>query len=147
MFTFSKNSITRLASVNPQLAAVARRALELSPVDFAVVQGNRTLEDQQKLYGKGRTAAQCVAAGVPAICARPGEAKVTWTMKSNHIGGRAIDVCPMVDGQLVWDDNGKRGLWPKVAAAFKQAAQELNVPIKWGGDWEKTKDRPHFELA
>lgn len=145
-FVFGKNSVTRLSTVNPALQAVARRALELSQVDFAVVQGNRTVDDQKRLYGKGRTAAQCVAKGVPAIYARPGEAKVTWTLNSNHIGGNAIDVCPLVEGELCWDDNGKRNLWPKVAAAFKQAAKELGIGITWGGDWVQNKDRPHFEL-
>lgn len=146
-FRFSKNSLARLATVEPALQRVAQRALEISCVDFVVVQGNRTLDEQKRLYGKGRTAAQCTAKGVPASYARPNEAKVTWTLNSNHIGGRAIDVAPYVDGGINWDDNGKLGLWPKIAAAFKQAADELGVSIVWGGDWTTTKDRPHFELT
>lgn len=146
-FKFSKNSLARLATVDPRLQSVAKRALELSTVDFVVVQGTRTLDEQKRLYGKGRTAAQCTAKGVPASYARPGEAKVTWTLNSNHIGGRAIDVAPYVNGAINWDDNGKLGVWPKIAAAFKQAAKELKIDIEWGGDWTTTKDRPHFELA
>lgn len=146
-FRFSKASLDCLATVDPAMQAVARRALEISQVDFVVVQGNRTLDEQKRLYGKGRTAAQCVAKGVPAAYARPTEAKVTWTLNSNHIGGKAIDVAPYVDGGIQWDDSGKRGLWPKIAAAFKQAAKELNIRITWGGDWTTTKDRPHFELT
>lgn len=145
-FRFSKASLDRLATVDPALQKVAHRALELSPIDFVVVQGNRTLDEQKRLYGKGRTAAQCRAKGVPIEYARPGEAKVTWTLNSNHIGGKAVDVAPYVDGGIQWDDSGKRGLWPKIAAAFKQAAKELGVPITWGGDWTTTVDRPHFEL-
>lgn len=146
-YKFSSNSLARLATVDPNLQRVARRALELSTVDFVVVQGNRTLDEQKRLYGKGRTAAQCVTKGVPATYAKPGEAKVTWTLNSNHIGGRAIDVAPYVDGRINWDDNGRLGLWPKIALAFKQAAKELGVPIQWGGDWTTTVDRPHFELS
>jgi len=146
-YKFGDMSLARLSTVNPRLQAVARRALELSTVDFAVVQANRSHNDQCKLYGKGRTVAQCLAKNVPAVYAAPTEAKVTWTMDSNHIGGNAIDVCPSVDGTLCWDDNGKRGLWQPIADAFKQAAKELNVPITWGGDWQKgQRDRPHFEL-
>jgi peptidoglycan L-alanyl-D-glutamate endopeptidase CwlK len=33
-----------------------------------------------------------------------------------------------------------------VADAFKKAAQELKVPIVWGGDWRTFKDGPHIEL-
>lgn len=146
-FRFSQNSLNRLATVDPALQRVAKRALELSSIDFVVVQGNRTKDEQMRLFGKGRTAAQCTAKGVPASYARPSEAKVTWTLNSNHIGGRAIDVAPYVNGGVNWDDNGKLGLWSKIAAAFKQAAKELNVPIVWGGDWTTTKDRPHFELT
>jgi len=146
-FKFSKASLDRLATVEPSLQAVAHRALALSKVDFVVTQGNRTRDEQMRLYGKGRTAAQCRAKGIPASYAQPGERKVTWTLKSNHIGGRAIDVAPYVKGGINWDEDGKLGLWPKIAAAFKQAAKELNVPIEWGGDWTDTVDRPHFELA
>jgi peptidoglycan L-alanyl-D-glutamate endopeptidase CwlK len=33
-----------------------------------------------------------------------------------------------------------------VADAFKRAANELGVPIVWGGDWPKFRDGPHIEL-
>jgi peptidoglycan L-alanyl-D-glutamate endopeptidase CwlK len=148
-FKFSQNSLNRLATVHPDLQRVARRALELSPVDFAITQGRRTLDEQRRLYGKGRTAAQCVRVGVPAEYARPSEAKVTWVKpeNGNHLSGRALDVAPYIRGKLEYDDNGKLGLWPKIAKAFKDAARELDVSIEWGGDWEGTKDRPHFELV
>ena len=45
------------------------------------------------------------------------------------------------DGALAFD-------WPLyhiLAPAVKQAANELAVPLVWGGDWE-WKDGPHFEL-
>lgn len=145
-YKFGQRSLAVLATVHPDLQRVAKRAIQITEVDFGIAQGNRTLDEQKRLYGKGRTAAQCVAKGVPAAYARPTEAKVTWTLNSNHIGGRAIDVAPYVDGGIQWDDSGKRGLWPKIAAAFKQAAKELNIPITWGGDWTTTVDRPHFEL-
>lgn len=148
-FKFSQNSLNRLATVHPDLQRVARRALELSPVDFAITQGRRTLDEQRRLYGKGRTAAQCVRVGVPEEYARPGEAKVTWVKpeNGNHLSGRALDVAPYIRGKLEYDDNGKLGLWTKIAKAFKDAARELDVSIEWGGDWEGTKDRPHFELV
>lgn len=146
-FRFSRTSLDRLATVHPDMQRVTKRALELSPVDFSVTQGRRTLDEQKRLYGKGRTAAQCRAAGVPESYAKPSERVVTWTLNSNHLSGNAVDVAPFVNGALQYDDSGKLGLWPKIAAAFKQAARELDVPIVWGGDWKKTIDRPHFELV
>lgn len=146
-FILGKNSLNRLATVDPRLQAVVKRAIQITCVDFAVVQGNRTRDEQARLYGKGRTAAQMSAKGLPASYAKPSEAKVTWTMNSNHIGGRAVDLAPYVDGAINWDDSGRRGFWPKIAAAMRQAAAEQGVKIKWGGDWKGTPDRPHFELA
>jgi hypothetical protein len=32
------------------------------------------------------------------------------------------------------------------AEVFKNAADELNIPIVWGGDWKSFKDGPHYEL-
>lgn len=146
-YNFSQNSINRLATVHPDMQKVARRAIQISPVDFSITQGKRTLDEQKRLYGKGRTAAQCRAKGVPAEYARPQDQVVTWTLNSNHLSGNAIDVAPYINGKLEYDDNGKLGLWPKIAKAFKDAARELGVSIEWGGDWTKTKDRPHFELV
>ena len=131
-FTLSARSRSRLVGVHPDLVRVANLAIRLTTVDFVVVQGNRTQAEQDALYAQGRT--------------KPGKV-VTWTRNSNHIGGRAIDVAPWVNGAVEWDDNGKLGLWPRIAEAFKSAAKELGVEIVWGGDWKTTKDRPHFELV
>lgn len=146
-FVLGKNSLTRLSTVDPRLQAVVKRAIQISTVDFTVTQGNRTRDEQARLYGQGRTAAQMSAKGLNPSYARPNERQVTWTMNSNHIGGRAVDVAPYVNGGINWDENGKLGYWPKIAAAMRQAARELKTPIKWGGDWEGTPDRPHFELV
>jgi len=30
---------------------------------------------------------------------------------------------------------------------MKQAAEELNVDMDWGGDWKSFPDGPHYQLA
>lgn len=120
MFTFSKRSIKNLTDVHPDLEAVARRALEITEVDFVVIEGRRSLARQKQL----------VAAGA------------SQTLNSRHLTGHAIDLAAWVGGTIRWD-------WPlyhKLAKAMKQAAQELQVPIVWGGDWRTFRDGPHFEL-
>jgi len=119
-FTFSARSRTRLANVHPDLVRVVERALQLTEVDFAVTEGFRTEARQREL----------VAAGA------------SRTMNSRHLTGHAVDLAPVIAGQIRWD-------WPpfhQLAAAMKQAAAELQVPIVWGGDWRTFKDGPHFEL-
>jgi peptidoglycan L-alanyl-D-glutamate endopeptidase CwlK len=118
----------KLVGVKPALVKLVRRAAELSKQPFMVVQGNRTLAQQKAIYAQGRT--------------KPGPI-VTWTLKSSHIGGRAIDYAALVNGKISW--NPKH--YPAIAKAFKQAAKELKTPIIWGGDWKKTKDWGHIQLA
>lgn len=131
-YKLSDRSLKILSTVKPDLQKVVNRAIEISEVDFGVIQGNRTQQQQDELYAQGRT--------------KPGQ-KVTWTRNSRHIGGYAVDLLPFLNGKAEWDNNGKLGLWPKIAKAMKQASSELNIPITWGGDWERTPDRPHFELV
>jgi peptidoglycan L-alanyl-D-glutamate endopeptidase CwlK len=119
-FTFSARSERNLAGVHPDLVRVVRRALQLSPIDFAVTEGRRTKKKQ----------AQLVASGA------------SQTMNSRHLTGHAVDIAPYTAGSMRWD-------WPLfhlLAAAMKAAAKELGVAIVWGGDWRTFKDGPHFEL-
>lgn len=152
-FALGQHSIDKLVGVNQRLQqivqiAAGKLAALPTPIYIAVVQGNRTLDQQMRIYGEGRTAQECRTAGVPESYALPGEKVVTWTLHSNHIGGNAIDVCAMVNGALEWDDDGELGLWPQIAAAMHAAADEVGVPLYWGGDWlDKRKDRPHFSLV
>lgn len=120
-FRWSTRSLQSLAGVEPRLVSVASRALEITPVDFVVTEGRRSLERQRQLLAAG----------------------ATRTLKSKHLDGRAIDVAAVIDGQIRWD-------WPlyrRIADAFKQAAREQGVGLVWGGDWRSFKDGPHFEVT
>ena len=119
-FRFSRRSEKNLEGVNPQLVAVARRALELTEVDFGVTEGLRSKYRQKQLVAAGKS----------------------QTMNSRHLTGDAVDVVAYVNGQVSWE-------WPlyeAIARAFYQAADELNTPIVWGGSWTTLKDGPHFQL-
>lgn len=119
-FKLSKRSRTNLVGVHPDLVRVVELAITLTDVDFAVIEGVRTVERQRELYAKG----------------------ASKTMNSRHISGHAVDLAAFVGSTLRWD----WPLYPRIAAAMKQAARQLNVPLIWGGDWISFKDGPHFEL-
>lgn len=147
-FRFSQRSLSNLATVHPDLRRLAQRALELSDVDFTVIQGLRTRDQQAKLYGQGRTAAQIRAQGLPPHYAQPNAPRVTNTMNSNHMSGRALDFAPYV-GRIILPQKPTAAeieLFRSVANAFKAAAMELCLPIEWGGDWKSFKDYPHIEM-
>lgn len=119
-FTLSVKSEERLRGVHPDLQRVVRRALTLTPIDFVVIEGLRTLERQRYLLAKG----------------------ATQTLKSRHLTGHAVDIAPLVDGKASWDWTHYHPL----AAAMKNAAKAEGVPIEWGGDWKTLKDGPHWQL-
>jgi hypothetical protein len=59
--------------------------------------------------------------------------------KHNSIPSKAIDVCPL---PIDWTNTDA---FKKLGQIFKDKANELNIKISWGGDWQ-WKDFPHFEL-
>jgi peptidoglycan LD-endopeptidase CwlK len=133
----NERSEKNLVGVHPNLEKVVRRAAEI--VAMQVIEGVRTQKRQDELYAQGRT--------------KPGN-KVTWTRTSNHFVnpktkfGHAVDCTPL---PLDWND-GKA--FQKMADAMFQASKELNIPIRWGADWDRDgkprergeTDSPHFEL-
>ncbi len=117
-FILGDRSTKNLVGVNADLVKVVKRALELSPVDFTVIEGLRTKERQAELLEKG----------------------FTRTMSSRHIIGQAVDIVPL---PVDWNNPKPFGL---VAEAMKKAADELGVKITWGGDWKTFKDLPHYQI-
>ncbi len=124
-------SVTRLQGVHPDLVAIVNRAAEITVQPFIITEGLRTLERQKKLL----------------------EAGASWTLRSRHLTGHAVDVAAFIDmdgsGDYTKQDN-IRWDWPlytTISIAMKDAARELNLPIEWGGDWKpRNKDGPHFQL-
>jgi peptidoglycan L-alanyl-D-glutamate endopeptidase CwlK len=53
-----------------------------------------------------------------------------------------VDIAVFINGKLTWEFDK----YKQVADHIKQVANELNIPIVWGGDWKSFKDGPHFEL-
>ncbi len=52
----------------------------------------REQADQFRLYGKGRSAEQLMKEGIPSLYADPTAKQVTWTTKSQHMTGSAVDL-------------------------------------------------------
>lgn len=129
MYKLGKNSLKRLKGVNSDLVLIVVRAIQITKVDFAVIEGVRTPERQKELYEEG----------------------ATKTLSSNHLTGNAVDLAPWVEGQIPWKD---REAFKAVAEAMLKAGSELGISIRWGGDWDRDGDSgdetfydgPHFEL-
>ena len=116
-WVLSSRSRERLAGVKPDLADTVKRALELSPIDFGVSEGKRTLERQKLLVSQG----------------------ASQTMKSKHLTGDAVDLVGYLDGHVSWE----MPIYCKIADAVRQAAIETGVSIRWGGAWQARDIRLH----
>ncbi len=137
-FQLGSRSETNLIGVHYELVNVVKLALLISEVDFSVIEGLRTIERQRELFAKGRSA--------------PGRI-VTWTMKSKHIDGLAVDLLPINPATGKGDWNFAAG-FKEISSAMFAAAERLDVAIRWGSDWNRNGiagekgeiDSPHFEL-
>jgi peptidoglycan L-alanyl-D-glutamate endopeptidase CwlK len=116
----SQKSIDRLTGLHPHLADIVRRAIDITPLDFAVLEGVRSKARQAELMAAG----------------------ASQTMNSRHLTGHAVDLGAYVAGSLRWD-------WPlyyKLNDVMQQAAKDNGVRIEWGGAWKRFPDGPHFQL-
>ena len=108
-FTLSQRSLDRLEGVHDDMVRVVKKAIDLTKVDFGVICGLRTIEEQKALVDKG----------------------ASQTMKSKHIDGLAVDLMAYVGGRASWELN----LYDDIADAMKEAAKLEDVPIRWGAAW------------
>jgi len=109
-FKLSPRSLTALEGVDVRLVRVVRRAIEVTKIDFAVIEGRRTPERQRELFEKGAS-----------------------QIKENgkHVLGLAVDLMAYLDNRASWELN----LYDEIADAMRTAAWECSVPIRWGAAW------------
>lgn len=121
MPVFSEKSLQRLGECHEDLQRVLRMAVEV--MDFKVLQGHRGEAEQNKAFAEGKS-------------------KLQWpNSKHNQLPAQAVDVAPY---PIDWED---RRRFHELAGVIKGIAHALGVQVKWGGNWERFKDYPHFELS
>ena len=117
-YKLGTRSLQSLSGVHPDMVAVVKKAIEITGVDFTVIEGIRNINRQRELFKAGKST----------------------TMNSRHITGHAVDMVPW---PVDWEDLER---FEVMSEAMKAAAEELEIPIVWGGDWKSFYDAPHFEL-
>lgn len=111
MFSLSERSLINLRGVDERLVKVVQRAIQITTVDFGVIEGIRTPEKQMEYYKRG--VSQIAVGG-------------------KHVEGKAVDLMAYLDNRASWELN----LYDEIADAMKAAAIEQNVAIRWGAAWQ-----------
>jgi len=141
--------MSMLQGVDEQLVATVKLAILNTKIDFGVICGIRTMEEQRVLVEKG----------------------ASKTMRSKHLDGKAVDLMAYIGSRGSWELN----LYDDIADAMQEAAVETGAVLRWGAawhindirDWDGTMedamnsyvdlrrsqgkrpfiDGPHFEIA
>ena len=119
-FHLGTRSKSNLVGVHPDLVKVVERAIEITSVDFVVIEGLRTPERQKQLLASG----------------------ASRTLKSRHLTGHAVDLAAIFEGEISW----RTEPYHRLAPCVKQAASDLGMYLDWGGDWTSFRDYPHWQL-
>tara|TARA_R100000081_G_C4733069_1_gene124487 strand:+ start:172 stop:552 length:381 start_codon:yes stop_codon:yes gene_type:complete len=117
---FGKRSKERLKGVDRRLVSVLNELIKI--MDVTIIEGLRSEQRQEKLLEQGSTK----------------------TKFSKHIEGKAVDLAPY---PIDWED---RDRFHYMGGMIRGIAKQLNVPVRWGGDWDgdgETKDNQFDDLV
>ena len=117
---FGKRSKERLRGIDARLVSVLNELVKI--MDVTIIEGLRSEQRQEKLLKEGSTK----------------------TKFSKHITGKAVDLAPY---PIDWKD---RDRFHYMGGMIRGIATQLNVPVRWGGDWDgdgETKDNRFDDLV
>ena len=110
MFKFGKGSLEKLETVHPDLKLVMNEVIKLTPIDFGITEGMRSLERAEQLKADGFS-------------------KVG--SKSLHCQGKAVDIACYDKGKVTWELE----YYEAVASVVGEVCEILDIKIRWGGSW------------
>ena len=120
MYKFGKRSRERLKGVDRRLVSVLNELIKI--MDVTIIEGLRSKERQAELLEKGAT-------------------KVKY---SKHMEGKAVDLAPY---PVDWEN---RDGFHYMGGMIRGIAKQLNVNVRWGGDWDsdgEVKDNNFDDLV
>lgn len=145
----SDRSLARLQTCHADIVRVILEVERVSPIDFTVLQGQRSKEEQFDLYKRGRALVGgkwVVEDKSQVITYIDGFEKVGM---HNFYPSKAVDLAPY---PIDWND---RARFYYFAGLVLGVAGRMGVNLTWGGDWDgdgdfkdhRFVDLPHFELG
>lgn len=140
-YKFGETSLERLATCHPDIQLIMKTAISVSPVDFGIAEGHRSVERQKKLFDEGKSKID----------------GITQQGKHNKKPSEAGDIYAWVNGAASWDrDHLNLIAGVIIACAYFLLMEKLiSHSIRWGGNWDGDGeiisdqnfiDLPHFEI-
>ena len=139
---FSNRSLDKLSSCHIDLQLIAKTVLDITPIDFGISEGHRSLKKQQEYFKKGLSKIDGIA--------KKG--------KHNYNPSMAFDFYIYVPGKkLSYDEHHLTfvaGLFVAIAKMLK-LENKITHDVRWGGNWDSDgeiiydqtfQDLPHIEL-
>jgi len=126
MPTFSDISWARLQDCDHRLISIMNEVILFT--DFSILCGYRDEEAQEKAVDDGYSMLHFP------------------NSPHNVKPSKAVDIAPyhMIYPHIRWHD---REAFHRLAGAVMYEAHLQNVKLRWGGDWQKLQDLPHFEIV
>jgi len=139
-YSYGTKSGNKLLTCHDRIREIAVLGLQRSPYDITVIHGWRGEDVQNALEESG------------ASTKRYPNSKHNHTDHSGMPLSLAFDFAPWVDGKIPWGDTH---IFAIIAGVLIAAANELEYPVRYGGDWDSdgsTKDQTlmdwgHLELV
>lgn len=142
-YAYGNSSITHIETTEPIVQKLCHQAMQVANnrklhcPDFGISRGFSTVEEQYKLYSKGRDSWGRVLYPWLIVTNCDG----TFT-KSPHQFKLAVDFFAYIDGKADYEPANLA----LIATCFYEAASDLGIEIEWGGNWKSIADAPHIEV-
>jgi len=146
-YPYNTTSLVRLDTVHPDLV---RLFIEVANhIDTSILCGRRDEAEQEEAFASGKS-----------------KAKFPWSMHNISFPDRpvaiAVDAGPYIASlkNVPWTDGINSDMtfdemqvevkrltyWYEFAGVVKTVARNLDISVRWGGDFKSIFDPPHWEL-
>jgi len=141
--SWGKASSAKLDNCHPDLRRIAVRALVLSPYDITIIHTFRGAEAQNALFASHASTKKFPNSRHN----KSNDPKIDNPQTLSD----AIDFAPWINGVIPWGDTH---IFAVIAGSFFAAANDLDLTLRWGGDWngngstrdQKLMDWGHIEI-
>lgn len=138
-------------SLQSELARRTRSFLQKAKTqgfNIAIVEADRSQGVQNAYYAQGREELEAVnkkraAVGLYLLSENENKKTVTQTLNSRHIGGNAVDIAPVRNGNYWW--TAPQQMWEEIGVLAESCGLDWCAG-GYGQTWGKGWDNPHFEL-